>query len=266
MKKKLFFGLLIISAMLMLIPLTSSAKTYGGEFNSTTKDPNGNAYICQWIFDEGSKTLYVEGVGQLAEYSAGNFPWEKYREKAEHVVVEEGVTGIGKRGFASHTYVKDYELPSTLAYIAMRAFEYNYSLEEITIPGSVGIIQDQAFLECKKLKKVVFEEGVGKIGCYIFGNSAALEEVYVYGKNTQISRMRSNNDDGVWFRGMKDFSKLTVYCYEGTNADKYFTQDIYTITNWVNDWDGKEVTQSFAKKENSMTAGGYTLNVEYLQD
>ena len=78
--------------------------------------------------------------------------------------------------------------------------------------------------------------------------------------------MRSNNDDGVWFRGMKDFSKLTVYCYEGTNAGKYFTQDIYTITNWANDWDGKEVTQSFAKKENSMTAGGYTLNVEYLQD
>ena len=266
MKKKLLFCLFVISLMLLLIPLTSSAKTYGGEFNSTTKDPNGNFYTCQWIYDEGSKTLYVEGVGQLAEYGAGKFPWDKYREKAEHVVVEEGITGIGKRGFASHTYVKDYQLPSTLSYIAMRAFEYNYSLEEITIPGSVQTVQDQALLECKALKKVVFEEGVGFIGSFIFGNSYSLEEVYVYGKDTTISRMRSNNDDGVWFRGMKDFSKLTVYCYEGTNADKYFTEDIYTITNWSNNHSGKESTQSFAKKENSMTSGGYTLNVEYLTD
>ena len=93
MKNKLLFGLFVISLMLMLMPLTSSAKTYGGEFNSVNKDPNGNYYTCQWIYDEGSKTLYVEGYGDLAEYSAGNFPWEKYREKARrmrsHEIIDE---------------------------------------------------------------------------------------------------------------------------------------------------------------------------------
>lgn len=266
MKKKLLFALCVISLVMAFMSITSYAKTYGGEFDSGTKDPNGTPYTCVWIYDDGSKTLYVEGVGAIKEQSAGAFPWEAYREKIEHVVVEEGITDIGKRGFASHPKVKDYVLPSTLKNIGMRAFEYNRSLEEITIPGSITQIQDQAFLECTALKKVVFEDGVGKIGCFMFGNCHALEEVYVYGKNTIISRMRSNADDGVWFRGIKDFSKLTVYCYEGTNAADYFVNDIYTITNWANDWDGNEKQQTHAKKENSMTANGYRLNVEFITD
>ena len=112
----------------------------------------------------------------------------------------------------------------------------------------------------------MFEDGITSIGCYMFGGCTSLEDVYVYGENTTISRMRSNQDDGVWFRGLTDFSRLTAHCIEGSDADKYFTTDIYTITNWANNTKGEEVTQSFPKKENCMTAGGYHLNVEYITD
>lgn len=257
---------MIFVMVFALIPATAFAKTYGGEFNSNTKDPNGNPYTCVWIFDEASKTLYIEGVGVLPEFSTGNFPWETYRLKIENVVIEEGITTIGKRGFASHAFLKKISIPNSVTGIQMRAFEYCRSLETITIPGTVSNIQDQAFLECTALKKVVFEDGIDSLGCYMFGNCKALEDVYVYGMNTQISRMRSNTDDGVWFRGC-NFDILTAHCYEGSDAQDYFENDIYTITNWSNDKvTGAEKQQSHAWKENSMKAGGYTLNVEYIAE
>lgn len=266
MKRKLISVLLVVSIVLTFIPITSFAKTYGGEFDSLTKDPNGTPYTCNWIFDEASATLYIEGVGVLAEQTVGNFPWEKYRDKVVNLVVEEGITLIGKRGFASHGKLKTVSLPESLTAINMRAFEYCRALEEITVPGNVNNIQDQAFLECSSLKRVYFEDGIENIGCYMFGNCKALEEVYVYGKDTKISRMRSNNDDGVWFRGITDFSKLTAYCYEGSDAADYFENDIYTITNWANDKEGNRKQQSFDEKPNYMTAGGYSLKVEYITE
>ncbi len=264
MKKIHLFALLVFAAV--LIPTGVFAKTYGAEFNSATKDPNGNLYTLVWIFDENSKSLTIEGKGDMPEMSSGAQPWAKYIKQIENLSVEDGVTAIGKRSFGGMSALKNVEIAPTVKYIRMRAFENCAALEEITIPGTVENIQDQSFLNCKALRKVVFEDGVGSIGCYMFGSCKALEDVYVYGENTTISRMRSNQDDGVWFRGITDFSNLTAHCRQGSDADKYFTEDIYTITNWANNTKGDEKEQSFPKKENSMTAGGYHLNVEYITE
>ncbi|MBQ8525434.1 MAG: leucine-rich repeat domain-containing protein [Clostridia bacterium] len=266
MKNKIFWILLTVSIICVFLPGAVSAETDGGEFNSDSKDPNGNPYICEWLFDEESEALYVEGVGTLPEMTAATSPWTEHKDTVENVVIEEGVKSIGKRGFASLPALKAVEFPDSLEYITMRAFEFCTGLEEITIPGTVKTVGDQTFLECSSLKTVVFEDGIEKLGCYLFGNCKSLEDVYVYGMDTNISRMRSNDADGVIFRGC-DFDKLTAHCYEGSDSQDYFENDIYTITNWSNDrYTGEETEMSYPKKENSMTAGGYTLNVEYIAD
>lgn len=258
--------IILLAFAAVLIPSAAFAATHGGEFDSSTKDPNSTPYTLVWIFDENSKSLTIEGMGDMPEMSAGAQPWAKYEKEINSLFIEDGVTAIGKRSFASMTSLKTVQIAPSVKYVRMRAFEGCSALEEFTVPSNIENIQDQAFLNCNSLKKVVFEEGVQNIGCYIFGGCNNLEDVYVYGANTIISRMRSNQDDGVWFRGIKDFSRLTAHCKQGSDADKYFTQDIYTITNWASNSNGDEEQQNFDKKPNYMTAGGYHLNVEYIAD
>lgn len=265
MKKIYLIALLIIAAF--LVPTGVFAKTYGGEFDASSKDPNSNPYTMVWVYDENSKSLVISGYGALRELNNENDqPWHEYSSQVENLIIEEGITSIGKREFIGMESLKSVSIPNTVNFISMRAFQDCTSLEEVTIPSNVGTIQDMAFIGCTSLKKVVFEQGVKKIGVYMFGDIPTLEDVYVYGENTDISRMRSNQDDGTWFRGMTDFSKLTVHCVKGSNADKYFTEDIYTITNWANDSSGEEATQKFEKKPNYMTDGKYKLNVEYISE
>ncbi len=267
MKNRLISLLLTAIMIVTLIPGTAFAKTYGGEFNGTNLDKNGNPYILTWIFDEASATLYVEGVGGMIEYNStgSNTPWAAYRTKIKHLVMEEGITAVGKRGFASLTALETIHFPSSLSTLGMRAFENCTSLETLTIPGTLKNIGGQSFLGCKGLKTVVVEEGVSMISEYTFGNCTALTDIYFYGKDTKISRARSNQDDGVIFRGC-NFDILTAHCYEDSDAYKYCTEDIYTITNWCVGADGTKKEQTYAEKENSMVKGGYRLKVETIDE
>ena len=267
MKNRLISLLLTAIMIVTLIPGTAFAKTYGGEFTGTTSDPNGNPYILTWIFDEASATLYIEGVGGMVEYNStgSNTPWAAHKNKIEHLVMEEGITTVGKRGFAGLSALKTIQFPSTLTTLAMRAFENCTSLETLTIPGTLKNIGGQAFLACKALKNVYVEEGVSMISEFTFGNCTALTDIYFYGKDTKISRARSNQDDGVIFRGC-NFDILTAHCYEDTDVYKYCSEDIYTITNWSVDQFGNKKPQEYNEKQNSMTAGGYTLKVEPLTE
>lgn len=266
MKNKLFWILLTLSIICIFLPCAAMAATDGGEFNAESVDPNGNPYICEWIYDEESEALYVEGVGTLPEIPENASPWDVHKDSVETVVVEEGVKIIGKRGFANLTSLKNISFPDSLEHITMRAFQFCTGLEEIEIPGNVISVGDQTFLGCSSLKTAIFNDGIERLGCYLFGNCTSLEDVYVYGMDTNISRARSNDADGVIFKGC-DFDKLTAHCYEGSDSQDYFENDIYTITNWSTDrYTGEETQQSFPKKPNYMVEGNYQLKVEYIPE
>ena len=267
MKKKLFCFICTM-VMILTIPVIVSAKTYGGELQALTKDPNGNPYTIVWIVDESRETLYIEGKGSIPDVS-GSCPWMVYKGNIKHLIIDDGINAIPKRGFADLSALETILLPDTMKDIGMYAFMNCASLKEIVIPGSTYYVQDQAFVGCKSLKKVIFETGYPDIppqyGARLFGECTSLEDVYIYNPNAKISRSRSNDVDGVWFRDINDFSKLTIHCIKGTNADKYFTEDIYTITNQSEGIDGNTTNTSIVLKPNYMTENGYSLNVDYIE-
>lgn len=269
MKNRIISLLLTAIMIVTLIPGTAFAKTYGGEFEGKTLDPNGNPYMLTWIFDEASETLYIEGTGEMpAEYNATSkpWPWVAHRDKIVNLVIEEGITSISKRGFASHMGLKNISFPSTLTAIGMRGFENCKSLESVTIPGTVKTVAAQAFLSCTALKTAVFEDGVINMNEYMFGGCKALEDVYIYSKNTKISRAHSNYTiSGIWFRDC-NFDILTAHCYEGTDADKYFSEDIYVITNRTDANGNDTVTSNNPFEPNYMNTNGFVLKVEYITD
>ncbi len=88
-------------------------------------------------------------------------------------------------------------------------------IENLTIPGSIKTIPDDAFNYCKNIKNVVIEEGVEEIGSYSFNNmpslvSLTLPQSLVRGGGSGGSgQLKGNNE---YFR---------VYCYRGSWGESF---------------------------------------------
>ena len=117
-----------------------------------------------WTLDtEG--TLTISGSGEMNGYSSGSSskPGYKYRSEVVKLVVEEGVTGIGKYAFYSYTSLKEVSLPETLKSIGNHAF-YGTALERIEIPNSVTTMGNNVFYQCTALKEVSLPESLTGLG------------------------------------------------------------------------------------------------------
>jgi len=90
--------------------------------------------------------LVISGNGKMADFGTGAAPWyEEYRGKIVEVVVEEGVTHIGRCSFLSLTKLSKVTLNEGLLTIGDYAFNKCYALKEITIPTTVTSIGKDAF-------------------------------------------------------------------------------------------------------------------------
>lgn len=99
---------------------------------------------------------------------------------------------------------KNYIVPDGTTKVVQSAFE-NTKLVSVEIPGSVKVIENVAFGNCKKLKKVILHEGVESFGPWPFEWCTSLTEISLPASLTKT--------DGNPF---KDCSKLkTVSIAEG---------------------------------------------------
>ncbi len=84
-----------------------------------------------WTLDDEG-TLTISGTGSMTDYtSSGDAPWYKYRSLINTVLIETGVTNIGKSAFVNCS-----------------------GLREITIPASVVSVGEYAFYGCSSLSTV----------------------------------------------------------------------------------------------------------------
>lgn len=90
------------------------------------------------------------------------------------------VTGIGKAAFDDNECIRTVTLPDPIKIICYAAFR-NTPLEKITFPDSLKIIEDEAFLFCKGLKKIDIPGSVVSIGENAFGEGCEnLESVTLH--------------------------------------------------------------------------------------
>ena len=104
-------------------------------------------------------TLTISGTGATDDFTEDSTPFEEYRETIKNIVVEEGVTAIGKYLFSGCTNVEAIDLPSTLVSIG----DYNFTGIKLSgyvvIPASVEYIGKAAFGECPEILGFEIEEG-----------------------------------------------------------------------------------------------------------
>ena len=127
-----------------------------------------------WTLDSNGK-LTISGTGAMWHYNwedGWRAPWYSSRSSVENVVIEDGVTSIGRYAFSDC-----------------------FSLTSVTIPDSVTSIGDSAFSYCTSLTSVTIPDRVTSIGEYAFSSCTNLTGIWVDEDNTNYS----SDDDGVLF-------------------------------------------------------------------
>ena len=153
--------ILILSLCLMPVQIQAKSVTSG-------TDDNGN----KWTYNTSTKTLVFTGDKAISDFAMNGHDrepsWYRWSNKTEHIVIEEGITGIGRNAFADFVNAKTVVLPDSVKVIGEDAFENNQSLRTIKIPNGVVKIGNGAFAGCEKLKSIILPPKVKQVGSFAF--------------------------------------------------------------------------------------------------
>ena len=166
MKKtnKLISILLSIAMLLSLAPVTTFAalEVASGEFGASGSN-------LTWSLDIDG-VLTVSGNGAMEDFAnAASMPWYNQKSNVKTVVIESGVTSIGKDAFYGLSSLVNATISDTVTSIGNRAFS-NSALTnfEFSDAGNLKTIGNSAF-NSTKIKDMVIPDGVTTLGSYVFG-------------------------------------------------------------------------------------------------
>ena len=156
---------------------------YWSDYQSKIKGLNycaANSNVV-WEYDNTTKALTISGMGDLADWNADPTPWYAFNEEITDVIIDNGVTSIGKDAFAGCTGLKTVIVGSGVASIRDNAFQECTALTSVTIPASVTNISDYVFYGCTGLETVTIGSGITYIGNNAFYGCTSVTDVYCYG-------------------------------------------------------------------------------------
>ena len=110
-----------------------------------------------WSIDYDTGVMTISGTGDMADFTFEPSPWSEHRALIRSVVIETGVTGIGRNAFSSCTNLTDVAFPDNLTSIGVNAFAYCSGLTTLTIPSGVASIGKNAFSYCSSLASLTFD-------------------------------------------------------------------------------------------------------------
>ena len=137
-----------------------------------------------WTLESPSGQLTISGTGAMYDWSEGSRPWPGYRVR--RVVIENGVTSIGKNAFSYCSNLTNISIPDSVTAIGNSAFRNCSSLTEITIPNAVTSIGGFAFYGCSGLLSLAIPAGVTSIADYLCCGCSGLANIIIPGGVTSI--------------------------------------------------------------------------------
>lgn len=150
------------------------------EMNAAIVDQGTCGDNLTWTRDSDG-VLTISGVGEMTDYQFGsrNPPWVQ-NINITQIVVEEGVTHIGKEAFIHMNNVVSVELPETLTSIGSYAFKRCVALKEINLPTGLQDIGSYAFESCAELSRIEIPAGITAIYSDTFRGCSVLTEVVLH--------------------------------------------------------------------------------------
>ena len=144
--------------------------------------------VC-WSFDEKTGTLTISGYGKMDDYTAKTAPWSEHYANIKKVVVQDGVTYIGRWAFAYCSKLEEAEVADTVTQIGSNAFYNCFKLSKITIPETVSVINVGTFYKCTALESINIPKAVTIIGKAAFSGCKNLSEINYGGNAADWSKL-----------------------------------------------------------------------------
>ena len=166
-----------------------------------------------WVLDDAG-TLTISGTGAMVDYDSTNaVSWRNLRSSITAVVVEDGVTSIGRYAFCWCTNLKEVTIGKDVEHIGESAFSYCYSLTDITIPDSVTSVGDEAFHYCKSLISVKLPAGITRIEERMFLSCESLADITIPDSVTYVDESAfhlCSNLKNIYYGGsLQDWGGIT---------------------------------------------------------
>ena len=116
-----------------------------------------------YSFDEATGTLTISGNTGDFHYSSNIAPWiTEYGEKIKKVVIEEGVTKLGKYAFYELKNLTEVQLSNSLESIGYSVFYGCENLTTLDLPVNLKYVYDLAF-SYSGITELIFPEGMKEI-------------------------------------------------------------------------------------------------------
>ena len=179
--------------------------------------------------------LVISGTGEMKGYYGygETAPWYSKRSEITEVIVESGVTSIGRWAFYNCSTLTSIELPDTITSIGNTAFENCSSLRSIEIPDGVTDIGNGMFSGCGSLTSIVIPDSVTSIGERAFENCSILTSIKIPDGVTSIGSnafANCSNLKEIFFTG--NAPTIAENSFSGVNAIAYYPPD---DTTWTSD-------------------------------
>lgn len=156
--------------------------------------------------------LTISGTGKMKNYSLSSYaPWYDFRASVKEVIIEDGVTSVGKYVFQSCKALTSVIIPEGVTTIGEEAFSYCDLLSVVNMPQSLTSIEAYAFAGCVSLQSAYIPENVNYIGNGIFQDCKSLSTITVADGNSVFSAPNSV---------LMDSSRLI--CYPGGKQNESY--------------------------------------------
>jgi hypothetical protein len=156
---------------------------------------SGETGDCTWTLTgtPGNYTLTIGGTGAMEDYRYSyDTPWSSYNSSITALIIEDGVTSIGKEAFYYFIGLTSLTLPNSVISIGSSAFGECRNLTSITLSKNLTNIGTIAFSYCRSLTSITIPESVTSIGDNVFYYCLSLAAIHVEDGNTHFS-----SDDGI---------------------------------------------------------------------
>ena len=137
-------------------------------------------YTLQENFDE-TMTLTISGSGRMFDFEEVDgvtIPWYEQRNKITKIIVEDGITYIGKNAFNGLSKVTELVLPDSIVEIGDTAFQGCKGITTFTSPASLKVIGVSAFASTG-LTFLRLREGVEQIKESAFNDSNKISTIHI---------------------------------------------------------------------------------------
>ena len=135
-----------------------------------------------WMLSEDG-TLTISGSGGLwdgfVKSRDDSGLWDGLNNYIKKVVIESGITAIGKEAFGDCQAMTEISIPDTVTAVGDGAFDMCTALKEISLPDSVISLGESAFTNCWSLETVKLSNSISELRYRTFFNCNRMKAIQI---------------------------------------------------------------------------------------